>query len=163
MRYSDLLEKQSGAALSKHEYLHGSQHELMPGTLLTPRGEAMAGVDDDIEQVLEQARPADRPKRGAVIYMARDMRTLENVARNADFIYVVTPASKVLRLDGAWINRLWQLFAENEEDLANPMIVRQAQRYAAGYWSGRRCPAYRMGHEAIWEYMTAQARVVREV
>lgn len=162
MRYADLMESKR-QSLAAREYLHGSRHILTPGTLLAPRGEALAGVDDDVEETLEKARPPDKPRRDAVVYMARDMRTLENVARDADYVYVVTPVGDLLRLDGAWINRLWSWFAEYENALHDPAVVQQARRYAQGYWSGHRCPPVEPGHETIWEYMAAQARVVREL
>jgi hypothetical protein len=145
------------------QYLHGSRQQLAPGTLLTPRGDSMAGVDDDLEETLEKARPPTMPRRDAVIYMARDRRTLENVARDSDYIYVVTPIGAVLRLDGAWINRLFTLCAQHEDELDNPDIVHKAHSYAQGYWSGRKCPAYALGDETIWEYMAPQARVIREM
>jgi hypothetical protein len=144
-------------------FLHGSANELEPGLVLTPRGSGMAGVDGDIEDLLEKNRPAQHPRRDAVIYMAADMRTLENVARDADYIYLVKPLTSPLRLDGSWVNRIWSLFAQNEDDLDNPEIVAEATRYAQGYWSGKPCPAYQPAHEAIWEYMALSAEVISEV
>lgn len=152
-----------GISFSSGQFLHGSLDELEPGTILTPRGDAMAGVDSDIEDVLEANRPAQHPRRNAVIYMASDLRTLENVARAADYIYLVKPLSTPLRLDGSWVNRIWTLFAQNEDDLDNPKIVAEASLYAQGYWSGKPCPAYQPGHEAIWEYMASSAEVVSDV
>lgn len=144
-------------------FLHGSTNELEPGMILTPRGNAMSGVDGDIEDVLEANRPGAYPRRNEVIYMASDLRTLENVARSADYIYLVKPLTPPLRLDGSWVNRIWTLFAQNEDDIANPNIVAEAARCAQGYWSGKPCPAYQPAHEAIWEYMTLRAEVVRDV
>lgn len=58
----------------------------------------MAGVDGDIEDVMEANRPPQYPRRDAVIYMASNLRTLENVARSADYIYLMKPLSPPLML-----------------------------------------------------------------
>lgn len=143
-------------------FLHGSENALAIGTVLVPRGSDLNGVDDDVEAILEAVRPASRPRRGHVVYMARDLRTLENVARNADYIYEVEPIGDPIRLDGAWINRIWELLADHEGD-ENPHVMARARQYAEGYWSGRRCPKFQPFDETIWEYMASRARVIRDV
>jgi hypothetical protein len=141
-------------------FLHGSQHELPIETILEPHG---SGTDNDIETVVEAERPASKSPRGDVVYMARDARTLENVARSSDFIYAVAPLGKTSRYDAAWLNRIWQLYARDESAIGSPRVIAQARGFARGYWSGRACPAYGPGHEAIWEYTASRARVIRDV
>ena len=142
--------------------LHGSRNALAIGTVLLPQGSDLDGLDDDIEEILEAARPASCPRRGHVVYMARNLRTLENVARNSEFIYEVEPIGEIIRLDGAWVNRIWELFADNEGN-QNKIVMDRARQYAEGYWSGRPCPKYQPFEETIWEYMASSARVIRDV
>jgi hypothetical protein len=62
MKLQELIKNRQ--RLRSGEYLHGSEHELSLGLILTARGNALKGVDADIEETLEAARPSHMPKRG---------------------------------------------------------------------------------------------------
>lgn len=148
--------------LAPNHFLHGSRAALAIGTRLTPGHNGFQGVDGDIESLLEETRPSTMPARDAVIYMARDLRTLENVCRAGDHVYEVTPAGPVFRLDGAWINQIFSILARYDDD-PPPLMLERARRCATSYWTGRLLPDRRPLTETIWEYMTPAALVVRDL
>lgn len=149
MRYSDLLE-------STHIFLHASRADLPNGAILRPGGNNL--LDGDIEEVLEKNRPESKPSRHESVFMAPDMRTLEDLTVFTDAnIYQVTPSQPLVRVDHEWINKLWRLFAEHENDMNDTVLV-HANILARRYWSGR--PA---SGRPIWEYLAPAAVVDKRI
>lgn len=142
-------------------FYHASDADLPVGAILTPRGHHL--LDDDIESTLEQARPTNRPARNASVFMVADRRALENLVTFDSNVYRVRPRTPIIRLDHTWVNELWRLFAEHEDDDVD--ITVSSARLATRYWSGARAlaPRWEPNAQPIWEYLAPSAVVMRKL
>lgn len=139
------------------EFYHGSKNHLEIGTVLEARGD---GCGEEIEELLEQYRPARSFNRKSCVYMVGDMRTLDTVLPDYTYVYVVEPNSDVQRYDAIWLDRLFSGFSGIDNGFAFP--EEDQRRIVEGYWSGQPCP--RMpGEQVSWEYLCHSATVVEEI
>lgn len=140
------------------EFFHASLNHLPVGTVLEYRG--TSGMDMEVEEILERYRPSHCRSRKSV-YVVNDIRALDTVLAQYDFLYVVEPEGELERYDAVWLNRIWQAMAA--EDNGDAEFTDEMKRtLALNYWSGKPCPL-QVGEELAWEFLCQSAIIVEEI
>lgn len=148
--------------ITQRRFYHASTRPLEVGTRIVPRGENL--LDDDVEAVLEQHRPADRLARDRAVYMVTDLTGLDSLALVHDHLYLVEPEGVPERHDHAFVNEIWRVFARAEDrgDELTEQERARCARLAQAYWSGQ---VSRFGpvEPPLIEHLASAAVVVREI
>ena len=117
-------------------------------------------MDMEVEEILERYRPSHCRSRKSV-YVVNDIRALDTVLAQYDFLYVVEPEGELERYDAVWLNRIWQAMAA--EDNGDAEFTDEMKRtLALNYWSGKPCPL-QVGEELAWEFLCQSAIIVEEI
>ncbi len=113
---------------------HASKTPLAIGTVLEPR--RMHLMDSDIEDALDAGRPAERRARADSVFATPHPRHIENLTAHLDYVYTVEVVDGTT-VDHAYANRIWQMFAENENAMTDAVRQRIAI-LARLYWKSPR-------------------------
>ena len=158
MRYwIDLVENK------KASFFHFSSTELSEGTIVGARDNF--SVHDDIEKLLEEARPPLMMPRNKVIYMMRSVDDMFYFGlTRKGFLYEIFPHGSVSKHDSSNIGSLQKArrSAERAQDGARVVTVpdwldhEQCLRWASYYWDGVKNPDRA---KPLWEF-TASAGTI---
>lgn len=139
---------------------HGSEFPLDLGTLLECR--RRNHMDSELEELLERHRPRACPSRAFSIFMADDIKAIEHLCLNHDYVYRVAPTGPCWRFDHAWANRAYKILVAQESGCSHPVARNLLAAHAREYWSGRQSNFGRF-EPPLWEVLSPGAMILSEV
>lgn len=88
------------------------------------------------EQLVESLRPTHAPSRLQGMFSAEQVKDLNLVGAAEDYVYVVEPLGRVVRVHFRWLSAVLGLFFDGRPARGNKTM----ERLIRGYWSGREPP-----------------------
>lgn len=158
-------------AMPKKLY-HGSGSEMKIGTTIGGSGKKFRSNFGDVEKILEAFRPPEMESRLTGVYMVGRPSDAYTAGGSDAYVYEVQPLDEVQPHHFSWAGEVYDYAMDNADELTRkgPKLSRaslkaaiadpQVQRAALNYWNGVP-PKSRKGE--VWEYITTQARILRQV
>jgi len=146
-------------------FLHGSKRELPVGDTLQARPN-QGWFRPEIEQAMEERRPAGAPSRLASFFLVDRRELLRSAGAPTDYVYRVTPVGPLGKYHQGWMGEVYEAMIpflrhrapEEEKEAAAPKLAR-VPGWVDNYWRG--VPYRHRPNQArtTWEFLAPTVRI----